>query len=137
MKIEYRFINGDVSLEEVSDNIGEFILISRREESNLDKKESRYNYSLDSVEFEGIEYADKETVEDVLSKEDSHRKTEIFLACLTAKQRKRIELLMDGCSYREIARIEGVDHKQVMKSIKAVKTKFLKLGPQIGFEMSV
>lgn len=137
MKIEYRFNDGTVSKIEVSDDIGEFILESRRKESNLDKKESRHDYSLDAVDFEGIEYADKETVEDVLSKKESQRKTEVFLTYLTDKQRNRIELLMDGCSYREIARIEGVDHKQVIKSIKAVREKFLKQGPQMGFEMSV
>ena len=51
---------------EVSEEIGTVILDSRREESNLERKEQYHCYSLDAVKLEGMEMADKETPESVL-----------------------------------------------------------------------
>lgn len=54
MKINYTFANGEISDVEVSEEIGTMILDSRREESNLDRKERYHCYSLDGAEFEGM-----------------------------------------------------------------------------------
>lgn len=66
MKINYTFANGETSEVEVSEEIGNVILDSRREESNLDRKERYHCYSLDAAEFEGAEYADGDTPETAL-----------------------------------------------------------------------
>ncbi len=63
MKINYTFANGETSEIDVSEEIGNVILDSRREESNLDRKERYHCYSLDAAEFEGADYADVATPE--------------------------------------------------------------------------
>ena len=49
MKITYEFDNGDVMTVQVSDEIGRWILASRRREAADDKYHHRYCYSLDAV----------------------------------------------------------------------------------------
>ena len=61
MKISYTFANGENSEVEVNEEIGTFILDSRREEDNLGRKERYHCYSLDAAEFEGEDMADFET----------------------------------------------------------------------------
>ena len=49
MKIRYEFANGDVMEIEVEDEIGMYILQSRRQESSAGRKHRRWNRSLDAV----------------------------------------------------------------------------------------
>ena len=50
MKINYTFANGEVSEVEVSEDIGTFILDSRREEDNIGRKERYHCYSIDAAD---------------------------------------------------------------------------------------
>ena len=50
MKISYTFANGENSEVEVNEEIGTFILDSRREEDNLGRKERYHCYSLNAAE---------------------------------------------------------------------------------------
>lgn len=126
MKINYTFANGETSEIEVTEEIGNVILDSRREESNLDRKERYHCYSLDAVLYEGREYADPDTPETVLHREEEQRKIRELLNGLPEIQKRRLLLYAEGKSLREIARIEGVDHKAVKKSIEAAKKYFKK-----------
>ena len=63
MKIRYEFANGEVTEVEVSEEVGAVIVESRREEENLARKNRYHCYSLDDVDYEGLEYADPKTVE--------------------------------------------------------------------------
>lgn len=126
MKINYTFANGETSDVEVSEEIGTVILDSRREESNLDRKERYHCYSLDGVEFEGMEMADKETPEAALFLQLENQHIAKLLGELPEVQRRRLLLYAEGKSLREIARMEGVDHKAVKKSIEAAKKYFFK-----------
>ena len=49
MKIQWNFADGTKSEVEVNEELGEFITASRREESNLDRKERYHCYSLDAI----------------------------------------------------------------------------------------
>ena len=69
MKINYTFANGETSEVEVTEEIGNMILDSRRQESNLDRKERYHCYSSDAAEFEGEEYADADTPESLLERD--------------------------------------------------------------------
>ncbi len=51
MKISYTFANGENSEVEVNEEIGTFILDSRREEDNLGRKERYHCYSLNAAVF--------------------------------------------------------------------------------------
>ena len=49
LKITYEFDNGDVVTVQVSEEIGRWILASRRREASDDKYHHRYCYSLDAI----------------------------------------------------------------------------------------
>lgn len=126
MKINYTFANGETSEVEVTEEIGNVILDSRRKESNLDRKERYHCYSLDAADFEGEDYADGDTPETVLFSQLENQHIEELLDGLPEIQRSRLLLYAEGKSLREIARMEGVDHKAVKKSIEAAKKYFFK-----------
>lgn len=113
MKINYTFANGETSDVEVNEEIGNLILDSRREESNQDRKERYHCYSLDAAEYEGEDYADGSTPEMELFRQlENHRIKEAFEQ-LSEVQRRRLLMLAEGVSLREIARREGKDIKTI------------------------
>lgn len=126
MKIRYEFMDGEISEVEVEEEIGSVITTSRRLEDNLSRKERYHCYSLDAVEFEGSEYADRDTPESLLEKKVDSRHIREVLGKMPEVQRRRILLYAQGRTLREIARMEGVDHKAVKKSIEAAKKYFKK-----------
>lgn len=65
MKINYEFINGEKTEIEVEENIGTWILNSRRTEENLARKERYHCYSSDAA-WEGLDYADPDTPESLM-----------------------------------------------------------------------
>lgn len=126
MKINYTFANGETSDVEVSEEIGTVILDSRREESNLDRKERYHCYSLDAAEFEGTEYADDSTPEETLFLQLENQHIAETFEKLSEVQKRRLLMLAQGLSIREIARREGKDIKTVRESIDGARKKFLK-----------
>ena len=126
MKINYTFANGENSEVEVNEEIGTFILDSRREEDNLGRKERYHCYSLDAAEFEGEEMADCETPETVLMGQLENCQIEEALGCLSEVQKRRILMLAQGLSVREIARREGKEIKTIRESIDGARKKFKK-----------
>lgn len=129
MKIQLR-VNSSNPREtitvEVPDDIGFSITESYREEDNADRRHRYHNYSLDSVDYEGIAFASDETPEKtVLAIEQSTRIQEA-LSHLTETQRRRLLLYADGMSTHEIARLEQTNQKSVYESIQEAKKKFLK-----------
>jgi DNA-directed RNA polymerase specialized sigma24 family protein len=126
MKIRYEFVDGEVTEVEVEEEIGSVIVESRRLEDNLARKERYHCYSLDAVDFEGSKYAGKDTPESLFEQTADKRHIKGLLEELPEVQRRRLLLYAQGKSLREIARLEGVDHKAVKKSIEAAKKYFLK-----------
>ena len=126
MKISYTFANGENSEVEVSEEIGTFILDSRREEDNLGRKERYHCYSMDAADYEGEDYADLHTPETVLEEKTDTRRIAEVMAAMPDVQKRRLLLYAEGKTLREIARMEGVDHKVVKKSIEAARKFFRK-----------
>ena len=126
MKIKYTFANGDVSEVEVSEEVGTVIVDSRRKEENQARKERYHCYSYDAIDYEGEEFADPDTPESLIEKEELSQKVYEAMQYLSPIQIKRITMLAEGISMREIARMEGVDHKTVLESISGAKKKFIK-----------
>ena len=126
MKINYTFANGEASEVEVTEEIGTMILNSRREESNLDRKERYHCYSLDAAEYEGEEMADSETPEKALLLQLENQHIAEALDRLSEVQKRRLLLLAQGLSIREIARRESKDIKTIRESIEGARKKFLK-----------
>lgn len=126
MLIKYKFANGDVSEVEVSDDIGDFIVDSRKKEHANDEKQRYHCYSIDALDYEGEDYAADETAESVLLKNELMSSVHKALESLTPIQRRRLEMYASGMTYRRIAEVEGVDHKKVIKSIELARKKLKK-----------
>ncbi len=126
MKISYTFANGENSEVEVNEEIGTFILDSRREEDNLGRKERYHCYSLDAAEFEGEDMADFETPETAMIGQFDREHIVEALGSLSEVQRRRILMLAQGLSVREIARREGKEIKTIRESIAGAREKFKK-----------
>lgn len=126
MKIKYEFADGTVSEVEVEDSIGAVIIEDRRLEDNLSRKERYHCYSLDAAQFEGAEYAGGETPETQVEHEMDAERIAHALEELSDVQRRRLLMLADGESMREIAREEKVQHRAVVKSIEGARKIFKK-----------
>lgn len=132
MKIIYKFADGTESVVEVEEEIGQAIIVSRREEENYERK-MRYHcpVSIDKLEYEGLEFSDPDTPMSILEKEieDEQQKSlnDYVMSHLTETQRRRILMKADGLTLEEIAKIEGVHFTTVDESIKAAQKKAIKL----------
>lgn len=126
MKIKYEFADGTVSEVEVKKSIGTVIIEDRRKEDNLARKERYHCYSLDAAQFEGEEYADRETPETKMEREFNTKRIAQALDKLSEVQRHRLLMLAQGMSVREIARKEEKDIKTIRESLDGARKKFLK-----------
>lgn len=126
MKITYKFTTGEVTEVEVSNEIGTVIIDSRRKEENLARKERYHCYSYDAAEFEGQEYADWNTPENLTVQDYENSKLADAVSKLSLVQRKRLIMLSEGLSMREIARREGVSYISVRESIEQARKKIKK-----------
>ena len=126
MQITYSFADGTSSVVEVNEEIGSFIVESRREERNADRRHRYHCYSLAAIVFEGKEYGacDAYTCED--DSEERKRKIKEAMEHLTETQSRRLMLRSKGLTYRDIAEVEGVDVKSAEESVKAARKNFLK-----------
>ncbi len=122
MKIKYESVTGKTIELEVDNIIGDFIVESRRLEENLSRKERYHCYSSDCMDFEGAEFGSLDIYE--IEKDTS---VEIAFNKLSDTQKKRLLMLANGLSMREIARRENVDIKTVRESIESGRKKFLKI----------
>jgi DNA-directed RNA polymerase specialized sigma24 family protein len=126
MKIKWKFANGDVSEVEVSDEVGTIIIDSRKAEHAQQEKERYHCYSLDAIDYEGLEYADKETPQSILEQNELNERVRTAFSHLTEIQQKRLLLLSEGLSIRDIARLEGKHHSTIEESVNSARKKFLK-----------
>lgn len=126
MKIQWKFADGTTSEVEVNEEIGSYITASRREESNLARKERYHCYSLDAIDYEGLEYATDITPETELILEENTARINAALDKLSVTQKRRLLMFVDGLSANEIARIENVAPNAAWKSIEGAKKKFKK-----------
>ncbi len=127
MKIKYAFLDGATTEVEVSEEIGTVIIDSRKAEHAQDERQ-RYHcpYSYDAIDYEGEEYATDETPETEHIRSERDARLYTALAALTETQRRRLLMLADGLSMREIARRENADIKTVRESIEGARKKFQK-----------
>ena len=127
MKITYKITTGEVTEIEVSNEMGTVIVDSRRKEENLERKERYHCYSYDIAEFEGKEYADWNTPENITIQDYENSRLADAVSKLSPVQRKRLIMLSDGLSMREIARREGVSYISVRESIEQARKKNKKI----------
>lgn len=95
---------------------------------NAERKE-RYHtrFRLDHMKYESSSIAYRMTPETILLRKERKQEIQLALALLTSTQHRRLEMLMEGLSYREIAEIEAVDFSCIAESIKSARKKLKKL----------
>jgi len=127
MLIKYTFATGETTEVEVNDEIGEFIIDSRRSEDSADRKERRHCYSMDAALYEGADYGTEDFMDGLFddTAEENARVRRAF-SHLSDIQQRRLLLYSKGLSIREIARREGKDFRTVYDSIEAARKKFLR-----------
>ena len=127
MKINYTFNNGENSEVEVNEEIGAVILETRRKEENMERNRRRRCYSLDDVDFEGDDFADDRTPESLFMEQLDNEHIKETLDKLSDLHRRRLLMLAQGLTIREIAKIEGVTVRAVFDSIEKAKEAFKKI----------
>ena len=127
MKIKYEFVDGTVSEVEVSTEIGSVIIESRRAEHAADER-FRYHcpYSTNALSYEGIEYTEPTDFVQLMEIAEDNKKMYAAFNRLSDIQRRRLLMLAQGLSLREIARQEGVDYRTVWESVESARKKFFK-----------
>lgn len=128
MKVKYRFADGEVNEVEVSDDIGAFILESRRRE-HADNERERYHsaHRIDREKFEDRgHFLTGGSPEERLISDETATELEDALSRLTPIQRRRMELLLDGESIARIAQAEGTSFNSVKQSVELAKRKLKK-----------
>lgn len=128
--ITYQFEDGTKSIIEVEDKWAEMLEVSIRKEENSNRKE-RYHtvISLDSCDYEGEWFQSNEPdPAEACELAYEQERVDTFLETLTETQRRRLNyrMLDADISLREIARLEGVASKQVIKTFEQIKVKYKK-----------
>lgn len=129
MKIKYKFVTGEVTEVEVSDEIGTVILDSRREE-HADNERHRYHtaFSLDDMDYEDKDYfSAADNPEKAFMEKEFAKKRKAMLSQLTPVQRRRFEMFESGMSIADIARAENAAFNSVKESVASAQKKLEKL----------
>ena len=121
-KYRYGFVDGTEEIE-ISEEWAAVLREMDREEEANRKKQTRRHISLDAVDFEGEEFAEDGDAETALLKKESDRVVEEILSSLTDVQRRRVELRMEGRTFREIGMLEGINFRRVEKSVNQAREK--------------
>ena len=128
MLITYKFADGKKLKIDVSEDIGNVILESRRKE-HADNERHRYHKacSYDSLAYEGDEalYCDFNPLEKS-DKREFYEKISKAFESLTPTQKKRLLRFINGETIADIARSEGTTFNSVKECLTAAQKKFKK-----------
>lgn len=127
MFIEYELADGTIALVEVDEETAAFLHANDRETQNAERRE-RYHapYHLEALDYEGDAYAYHETPERLYIRKEDRERLYQAVDLLTPTQWRRMEMLMDGMSIRQIAAEEEADYASVYESVQAAKKKIKK-----------
>lgn len=127
MKIKLKDNDGRVIQEvEVDDAFGEWYIEQERIEENANRKERYWvSVSLDSLEYEGEWFTDPNpTPAEQVALEEEEKRVVAFKKTLTPTQLRRLEMLEDGMSEREIAKADNASKTSVHETIEQIKKKY-------------
>lgn len=127
MLIKLKDNDGRVIQEvEVDDAFGEWYIEEERKQENAERKHRYWvMVSLDSLEYEGEWFADPSpTPEEQYELDESARRVAEFKKTLTPVQLRRLEMLEEGMSEREIAKADNASKTSVHETIEQIKKKY-------------
>ena len=128
MKIKLRDYNGRITQEvEVDEDFGTLYLAMEAKEHTEDRK---YRYhcptSLESMDYEGEWFASKgETPAEYTERIEFEERLPGFMATLTETQRRRLVLLGEGLTERQVAEREKVSLASVQETRRQLKAKYV------------
>ena len=127
MKIKLKDNDGRVIQEvEVDDAFGEWYVEEERNQENAERKHRYWvTVSLDSLEYQGEWFTDPNPTpaEQCEILEEEKRVAE-FKKTLTPTQLRRLEMLEEGMSEREIAKADNASKTSVHETIEQIKKKY-------------
>lgn len=127
MKIKLKDNDGRVIQEvEVDDAFGEWYVEEERKQENAERKRRYWvTVSLDSLEYQGEWFTDPDPTpaEQCEILEEEKRVAE-FKKTLTHTQLRRLEMLEEGMSEREIAKADHASKTSVHETIEQIKKKY-------------
>lgn len=129
MKYTYRFVNGEMTEIEVTENEAFMLSELDRLEYNNDHKETRRHVHFDPVlEDSGDWLAAEDVALEAITEDDTDEiQLRRYMETLLPEQRALIDkVYIHGRSYAEIAREEGVDRSAVRKRMERILGKLKK-----------
>ena len=127
MKIRYTFDNGETVEVEVSEEIGSACMEFNRREENANRSERYHCISLDAFDYEGAAFCEPDCADELFDEtQETGRKVREAFSHLNETQKRRLLMLSEGLSEREIARREGVTLRAIQECIDGARKKFLK-----------
>lgn len=136
MKIRYEFVNGEVAIVEVNDEVGRYILDSRRKESSSNRYHRRWCRSLDAVTDKSEWKSDlrcdpchmiAQSLEEEWKNANDHKRTVAF-AKLSQKQKDLLEALcIDKLTEEAYAKKIGVTQSAIAHQLATIRKKLKKL----------
>lgn len=127
MYILYELPNGTMAIVEATVESLKFMLENDREMANLERKDRAHgHFSIDAMEYEGMEFADPETPEKKLIEKERASQITKRLTALTETQLRRVLMRVDGKTVREIAEEEGTSVNAVQESLLQARKKLEK-----------
>ena len=127
MYILYELENGTMMITEATVESIQGILDYDRKVANADRKERHHApYSIDAMDFEGIQFADHETPEGIILEKEKAAQINKKLTVLTWTQLRRALKRREGKSVRTIAAEEGTSVNAVEESLLQARKKLEK-----------
>ena len=129
MKITYKFVTGEVTEVEVSEEIGAVIIDLDRQEYNNDHKETRRHYSLDGKVYEGMDYAVEDSdLEALFAGPTDEERLHAAIRQLSPDQQEMVRAIyFENVSVNDYAARTGVTQSAISHRLQTVKKKLKKL----------
>ena len=129
MKITYKFVTGEVTEVEVSEEIGAVIIDLDRLDYNTDQKETRRHYSLEGKVYEGMDYAAEDSgLEALFAGPTDEERLHAAIRQLSPDQQEMVRaIFFENVSVNDYAARMGVTQSAISHRLQTVKKKLKKL----------
>lgn len=128
MKITYKFVTGEVTEVEVSEEIGAVIVDLDRQEYNNNHKETRRHYSLEGKVYEGMDYAVEDSgLEALFAGPTDEERLHVAIRQLSPDQQEMVRaIFFENVSVNDYAARMGVTQSAISHRLQTVKKKLKK-----------
>lgn len=127
--IKYKTADGKRICVEVSTAVKELLEQSDRQIRSQGRQDRRYLANEEYIDglTDTTTVYPQEDFADLMIRMDSYRELHALIKKLPDMQRRRLSMyFFDGLTYRQIAVIEGVNHKSIVQSVKIALDKLRK-----------